>query len=181
MKKIQQIKSKKQVAIIALTRVAFLDIATLLLTIMSVIAYGQNTADFKTAIHALTNSSNASDRATAIHMKKMAYELNSTLFIDANGISTSNNDTPICGILEDTYLSTLYTNNPKFDQLEFITITVSNPSTIQTLDISLLSHLTSLKYILFVLRKECTNDQINQLVKGKNSSVKVYYSIEIPK
>jgi hypothetical protein len=181
MKKIQQIKSKKQVAIYSLVKNAAPLVITLLLMIMSMSAFSQSTTDFKKTIDALKNSTSASDRATGIHMKNLAYELNPTLFISEDGISTSNNETPICGILEDSYLSTLYTNNPKFERIEFLTIMVSNPTNIQTLDITKLTSLKSLRYIHFIFKKQCTNDQISKLAKDKNSSVKVYYSIEIPK
>lgn len=181
MKKKHPFKSKKQVATNIIRKVAAYFTVTLLLTIpMS--TFSQSPKNFKKTIDALKSSVNASEKATGIHMSDLAYELNPSLNIEEGKIAEiKNSETPICLNIDYPSVSILYTNNPKFESIEYLSITVRDFTDIQPLDLSKLTSFKSLKYIHLLIRKECTMDLINKLTKNTNSSVKIYYSIEIPK
>jgi hypothetical protein len=181
MKKINPIETKKQTAILSFGKAVKIILIGLLLLIVSMSAFSQNIPDLKTTIDALKTSSNATERATGIHMYKLAYELNPSLYINEAKIVTTSDETPICAFIDTPSLSVLYTNNPSFENIEYLCITLSDLSENQPLDIAKLISFNSLKYIHFIIKKEKSMSFINNLAKNKKSAVQTYYSIEIPK
>lgn len=110
----------------------------------------------------------------------LAYDLNPTLKLENGVVCTSTTELPICADIEINSISILYSNNPKFRRIEFLTLRVSDLNNIIPIDISRLAGLNSLKYIHIICNAECSNEFINSLIKNGNPKVQIYYSVSIP-
>jgi hypothetical protein len=181
MKKNKPNKSKTIVAIIPVEKAVKLLYLGILLLFFCSSTYSQNIRDLKTTIDALKTSSNATERATGVHLYKLAFELNSALYIKQGEIVTKSVEPAICAYIDIPSIKTLYTNNPKFESIEYLEFSLSDFSNVQSLDIAKLSSFKSLKYIHFICNKECTIDFINNLINNKDTIIQIYYSIETPK
>lgn len=180
MKKINFTKSKKQLANNLKVKAILFMFVAFFTTILTTSVIGQSTLNLKEAIRTLKNSSSASDRVKGDDMYKLAYELNPTLNIEQGKILATSDETPICVDIDNSSLSILYTNNPKFEKIEYLSIKITDSQNVNLLDLSKLTSFKSLKYVHIECRQDFPVDFINNLVKNRNPNVQVFYSIVIP-
>lgn len=146
----------------------------------NMILFSQKVIDMKSVINAFAKSANSSDQIKANHLKSLAYEFHPMFFYKNNRIVTSSDDKPIVGEIEFSQIQSLYIKNSLYENVEFLRIIVSNPNqTGEVLNVSLLSHFKSLKYIHFVCAFKCTPNFIEALFVP-DSRVSVLFSQEIP-
>lgn len=142
--------------------------------------FSQNVIELKSAINSFDKSVTSSDQIKAKHLKSLAYELNPMFIYKNSRIVSISDEKPIVGEIEFSQIQSLYLKNSLYESVEFLRIMVSNPNQISNvLNINLLSHFKSLKYILFVCAFKCTPNFVESLFIP-DLRVSVFYSQEIP-
>ena len=144
------------------------------------VLYSQQAVELKSAIHSFNISDNSSDQDKANHLKSLIYDFHPMFFYKNNRIVSSSDEKPIVGEIEFSQIQSLYIKNKLYESVEFLRIMVSNPNQIgDVLNVSLLSHFKSLKYIQFVCAFKCTPNFVESLFIP-DLRVSVFYSQEIP-
>lgn len=138
--------------------------------------YELSNSDFSKSV---TKSEADSGRS---EFNKLAYNLHPTIYIQ-NGITktTYGQGLPVKLTLKDIKsISVLNSGNPKYNQVQLITIKLSNSSDLNTiLDLSNASGLSELKYIFIKCHFKCTADQIKTFVKA-TPQTRIFYTSETP-
>lgn len=152
----------------------------IIITLASVTVFSQNTKELHQTIQRLQRSTTSLDQIKAENLRKLVYEIQPTIYIINHEVKTIGEGKPLVGELEISDISTLYLKNSIFEKVEFLKIRVLNPTQAKTiLNIPLLVHFKSLKYIQFVFSYSISPDSIDALYVP-DSRVAVLYSIEIP-
>lgn len=113
---------------------------------------------------------------------KLAYNLHPTIYVK-NGIEkkTYGKDLPVKLTLEDAKsISILNSGKSKYNQVQLITIKLSNSGDLNTiLDLSNISGFSKLKYIYIKCHFKCTANQIKSFVKA-SPQTRIFYTSETP-
>ncbi len=146
----------------------------------NMLLFSQNVIELKSAINSFNKSLSSSDQLKAKHLRSLAYEFNPMFFYKNNRIVASSDEQPLVGEIEFNQIQSLYIKNKLYESVEFLRIMVPNPNQIgDVLNVSLLSHFKSLKYIQFVCAFKCTPNFVESLFIP-DLRVSVFYSQEIP-
>lgn len=120
-------------------------------------------------------------RISITPLEVLAYNLVPTVFIEDNQVKTFDEQLPIKAESSYASFSSLSTINPLFNKVELLVIKLDAENQLNpTLDFSKLLSFTSLKYVYFVCPFNCSNSQIEQIVRDLPSKITLLYSASIP-
>lgn len=150
-----------------------------IITLTSVRVYSQ-TKELHQSIQSLQKSPTSLDQTRAQKIKKLIYDIQPTVYITKREAKTLIDGTPLVIDIEITEISKLYSKNSNYDKVELLKIRVNNATQANTtLNIPLLTHLKSLKYIQFVFSFNTSPSSIDALYVP-DARVSVFYTIELP-
>lgn len=140
------------------------------------------------AIATMISSSNPEVAANGYHLKKLAYDLNPTLYLRNGSTNNPSGKTPVCLDTDMTSLGKLYEVNELYQQVEYITIRVEKDKDLSAMVNSVkFQDFRNLKYIYFLCTFEvcsgtgCEIPIISQMVQETESlNLLILYKVSIP-
>lgn len=154
---------------------------TSLILLFSVSIHAQDVVELNTYLNQSKSFVRQSLPDETKHLKNLISELNSSVIIK-NGIISTYSKAPFLTVdVETNSISKLNESNSQFSEVELIIIRINKPEDLSiSVETPNLTHFPKLRYIYFLCSFKCTSEQINNLIKSKNSQVKYLYLISIP-
>jgi len=139
-------------------------------------------------IAVMISSSNPEVAANGEHLKKLAYDLNPTLYLRNGNANNPSGKTPVCLDTDMASLGKLYEANELYQQVEYITIRVEKAKDLSAIvNSTQLQDFRNLKYIYFLCTFEvcsgtgCEIPIISQMVQETESlNLLILYKVSIP-
>lgn len=145
------------------------------------ISSAQNIQKYSDIINNILASNDGQGTANAAHLESLIYDVHPKLYLNENGIINNNVSNPVCINAEPEALNYLYEPNPLFEQVELITIDISNAYELNfVFDVSALQGFSNLKYIMFYCSYNCNPALIRLKMPDNENGITVFYHISIP-
>lgn len=162
------------------TSIVVIALVFIIILLTNVTVYSQNTRELTQAIQSLQKSSTSLDHSKSEKIKNLVYDIQPTVYISSKEVKTFIDGKPLVADLDISEISKLYSKKSIFEKVELVKIRVNNPTQANTkLNIPLLAHLTSLKYVQFVFSYNTSSRNIDALYVP-DGRVSVFYTIELP-
>ncbi|MEN3323989.1 hypothetical protein VP395_09640 [Mariniflexile soesokkakense] len=137
---------------------------------------------FSSDVSRSSENSNKNKKGDREHFYNLIYKQHPTSYVGNNVIKKYKDNSLVSKLtFNDTKsFNLLNQNNSEFNSIELITVVLNNPNDLNSkLDLTEISGLNSLKYILIKCYFECSKQQIKEFV-NTDSNVRVFYKNEIP-
>ena len=141
----------------------------------------QNIKHFDEVLNALSTSDQDQAKADASHFKSLIYDVQPRLYVHEDGLKKISEKAPVCVTAGPQSLELLYETNPLFEQVEMITLNISNARDLNyVLDMTRLKSFSKLKYVHFLCNYDCDPALIRLQWPKSTGSVIVFYQISLP-
>lgn len=135
------------------------------------------------------NGIQSTELSDAAHLQSLVTDIHPSVYLSNGVLTTYGTGSPIIAICDASSVNKLYDNDPIFNQVELIRITINNSGQIpSTIDLERVSAFTNLRYLLLVFAydecgtrtMDCLPSTLNSIIHGASSPIIVLYNLSIP-
>jgi hypothetical protein len=143
-------------------------------------SFGQAPVELGLMLTQMTESNDSVLIKEASHIKSLVIDLHPTVYV-GDVVKASGESLPVRADVKAGAVSKLSIENALFERVELITIRINSIADLSaSLDLSAIQGFTSLKYVRILCSFEFDAEQLDAIVTGNTTGIKVFYSISIP-
>jgi len=144
-------------------------------------SYAQSIKQFDEVLNSMLASGQEQGNADAAYLKSLVYDVQPRIYVHGDGLKKISEKAPVCVTATPQSLELLYETNPLFEQVELITVKISNARDLNyVLDMTRFKSFSKLKYVHFLCNYDCDPALIRLQWPQASGSVIVFYQISLP-